>query len=150
MIFGHKIENKNEEQNEIKKGIKSAKVIFEERIQALRNKGKKRGKRYSFIGITVSLVIFIFSMVMGYILFEQISQISKKVSVVNIRNNFQELIDPNMRCQDSCCFASLEKMRKYNYEEVDVNGNCKEGFQSNSLRCELSLIWCEPIIEKIR
>ncbi|MCX6796216.1 MAG: hypothetical protein NTW06_01835 [Candidatus Falkowbacteria bacterium] len=52
---------------------------FEEKLQGLYDKGKRRGKRYSIIGIVGSLVIVIAVAIAGYYLLSQIKDLSQKV-----------------------------------------------------------------------
>ena len=52
---------------------------FEERVKGLYSKGQKRGKRYSVIGIVGSLLILGVMTVVGYYLWSQVKDISKKV-----------------------------------------------------------------------
>jgi len=144
MFYIHSSKKQSEKLSSVEDEENKGKV-FEDRIQALRKKGKKRGKRYSLIGILISSLIFLFTMTMGYILIEQISQISKKVNLVNVKNNFQNVIDPDMHCKTSCCLASLEKMRRFKYSELNENGGCEEGYFIDKLQCDTSLEWCELI-----
>lgn len=52
---------------------------FDKRIKDLYEKGKKRGKRYSIIGLTFSLVIILIAVPTVYYLFVQVRNISKQV-----------------------------------------------------------------------
>ena len=52
---------------------------FEERVKGLYSKGQKRGKRYSLIGIVGSIIILVVMSAVGYYLWSQVRDISKKV-----------------------------------------------------------------------
>lgn len=52
---------------------------FEERVKNLYNKGVKRGKRYSWIGIVGSILILVVMSGIGYYLWSQVRDISKQV-----------------------------------------------------------------------
>lgn len=119
-------------------------LSFEERIEGLVNRGQKRGKRYSVIGIVSSLVITAGVIASGYYLFSQITGITDKVDKQEDTANFQNVIDPDGRCKgESCCLASLERIRKNGYKEADKDGNCDTGFSVKGLVCDNSLKWCE-------
>lgn len=121
--------------------LKSKDAEFNERIKKLRDKGHRRGKRYSIIGITASFIIAIVVLAGGYYLF---------MEVLEFTDNFNKksqvtypLEDPEGRCSDDCCLTSLLRMRKNKYQEVNEGEACPDGYEQNSLRCESSLIWCE-------
>lgn len=43
----------------------------------------------------------------------------------------------------SCCISSINKMAQSEYKIS--TGSCPTGFKENTLKCEDSLKWCEPI-----
>jgi hypothetical protein len=51
------------------------------------------------------------------------------------------------RCELSggkaCCLSSVVEMAKGEYR-LEPQGGCAPGYVRNSLRCEDTLIWCEP------
>jgi len=123
---------------------------FDGRIKKLRDKGKKRGKRYSIIGITASILISIGVLVGGYFLFNEIVNITKEVEQQEKTNDFSNIIDPEGRCNnDNCCLASLEKINRNKYIEFENEKGCGAGYKENKLNCETSLSWCEVIKEEI-
>lgn len=61
---------------------------FDDRIKGLYEKGKKRGKRYSIIGIVGSVIILIVVSIVGYYLWTQVKSYSRKAE-----NREQETIN---------------------------------------------------------
>ena len=119
---------------------------FNDRIKNLRDKGKKRGKRYSIIGITASILISIGVLAGGYYLFIEIINITDEVEQKDETNEFASIIDPENICSgDNCCLASLEKIKKNNYAQFNPESDCAAGYGVNRLNCETSLSWCEPV-----
>jgi hypothetical protein len=131
------IENKTDAE------IPSPKISLEERIEKLVTKGKKRGKRYSIIGISLSLVIAGIVLYVGYYLFSEVGKITGNMNKQSEAIIQTENVDTNGRCSDNCCLASLEKMKKHGFSEVDASGNCPGGYKSSKLDCETSVVWCE-------
>lgn len=76
---------------------------FEERMRGLYDKGVKRGKRYSIIGIAGSLLILIIMVAVGYYLWSQVKDISSKVEsreqttleLMNATSSTSDLTDLN-------------------------------------------------------
>jgi hypothetical protein len=133
-----KLENyfKKTEKTEIEKNK------FEEKIAILLNRGKKRGKQYSFIGISLSFIIFAVVIIVGYKILGQVNLFSEKIKNQEEKNNV--FIDPENRCNGNvCCLASLEKIHMKRFVEVAVDSECQEGFIKNRLNCDGSLFWCE-------
>lgn len=130
--------------NLVKSASAGGKDNFEDRIAGLRSKGKKRGFRYSLIGIIGSFFIMVAVLIAGYYIFAEVLNLTGEVGRQNNDSGFKSFLDPEGRCQDSCCLASLEKMNKFKYEEADESGNCPPGYVRKSLMCESSLRWCEP------
>ena len=123
---------------------------FDGRIKKLREKGKKRGKRYSIIGISASIIISAAVFAGGYFLFNQIINITDEVELNKETNSFSNIIDPEGQCgNDNCCLASLEKIRKHKYLKYDKENGCAAGYEENKLNCETSLSWCEAVKEEI-
>jgi len=124
---------------------------FDNRIKKLRDKGKKRGKRYSVIGITASIIISVSVLTGGYFIFSEVIDITKEVEKNEESSSFINIIDPEGRCAkgDNCCLASLEKIKKYKYLEFESEKGCGTGYKENKLNCKTSLSWCEVIEEEI-
>jgi hypothetical protein len=125
--------------------ISAPKISLEERIEKLVTKGKRRGKRYSIIGISVSLIIAAIVIYVGYYLFTEVGQITGDMNKQSEAIIKTESADTNGRCKDNCCLASLEKMKKHGMSEVDVSGACPDGHRSNKLDCDTSVVWCETL-----
>jgi len=78
---------------------------FEERVKGLYSKGQKRGKRYSVIGIVGSMLILGVMTVVGYYLWSQVKDISKKVedreqdtiNLMEASSTRNDLIDRNKK-----------------------------------------------------
>ncbi|MCK5211383.1 hypothetical protein KAJ89_01650 [Candidatus Parcubacteria bacterium] len=119
---------------------------FENRMRSLYEKGKKRGFRYSVIGISYCIIVAIVVLSLGYFLTKEIKEITKQVYDVEL-TPLEAILDPgNKICDlDYCCLASLKRIHKHNYEIYDREKRCKEGYERKSLECENSLAWCEPI-----
>ncbi|MFH2204224.1 MAG: hypothetical protein ABIJ96_13985 [Elusimicrobiota bacterium] len=49
--------------------------------------------------------------------------------------------------EDSCCLASVARMRTNGWEEAE-EGKCPDGHQRDMLKCESSLRWCVPVKQK--
>ncbi len=126
--------------------IPSPKISLEEHIDNLVSKGKKRGKRYSIIGISLSIIIAAIVIYVGYYLFTEVGKITGSMNKQSEAIIKTESADTAGRCKDNCCLASLEKMKKHGFSEVDSSGNCGEGFMSNKLDCDTSVVWCEEVI----
>ena len=120
---------------------------FEKRIVKLVKKGKKRGKRYSIIGISGSIIICVISLIAGYYIFININYLLTQAEINrNLNNNaINNRINEKNLCQedDNCCISSLKIIKKNNY--IIYNNNCLDGYKKNGLRCQTSLTWCEPI-----
>lgn len=124
--------------------------VFEEKISELRVKGKKRGKRYSIIGIAASLIIFALVLYVGNKIVAQVDFFTAAVDEQEIENNFNSIIDPDNICDgNNCCLASIEKINKNNYQIATELENCNDGYSKNSLPCEGTLFWCEEELDNI-
>ncbi len=119
---------------------------FENRMQGLYEKGRKRGFRYSIIGISYSIIIAIVVLSFGYYLINEIKEISEQVDNVDSAP-LEAILDPdNKICNmDNCCLASLKRIHRHNYEIYDREKRCADGYERKTLECENSLAWCEPI-----
>lgn len=124
---------------------------FESRMQGLYEKGRKRGFRYSIIGISYSIIIAIVVLSFGYYLINEIKEISRQVDNVD-SVPVEAILDPdNKICNtDYCCLASLRRIHKHNYEIYDREKRCAEGYERKTLECENSLAWCEPINNSVK
>ena len=120
------------------------KLDFNQRINGLRAKGKKRGKRYFIITVSISVVVTTLVVFFGYWLLAEVKIITNKVDQHENENVFKDIIDPDGRCDDSCCLASLEKIKNNKYTEVDDKGECPLGQEVKQLNCDNSLKWCIP------
>ena len=56
-------------------------------------------------------------------------------------NDYYKIIEEE--CESDCCFASLRKMRDYDYKLSSSQG-CPAEYKINYLECSDSLKWCEP------
>jgi len=115
-------------------------------MKGLYEKGKKRGLRYSVIGISYSLIVSAVVLSLGYYLTKEIKEITKQVYDADL-TPLEAILDPDNKICDLnyCCLASLKRIHKHNYEIYDRTQRCKEGYKRKSLECENSLAWCEPI-----
>ena len=118
---------------------------FESRMKGLYEKGKKRGFRYSVIGISYCIIAAIVVLSLGYYLTKEIKEITKQVYNADL-TPLEAILDPdNEICDlDYCCLASLKRIHKNNYEIYDRGKRCKEGYERKTLECENSLAWCQP------
>lgn len=124
---------------------------FEGRMRDLYEKGRKRGIRYSYIGIIGSVLICIIVLMAGYYLHSEIKRITKEQDEKEkeAMENFNLLNDPKNICNsDVCCLASLRKINKYEYAQIEKNQECAANFIKNRLDCRGSLYWCEPLAEQ--
>lgn len=117
---------------------------FEQRIEKLRTKGKKRGQRYSVIGISASIVICLFVLAGGYYLLTEVIDLSERVDDGD-NNQIDYLAVSDNKCDDDCCLASYKKIKNNNYEDFNEISGCTDGYTMNQLECETSLKWCEPV-----
>lgn len=124
---------------------------FEEKISELRQKGEKRGKRYSAIGIIGSLLIFVVVVYFGYKIFVQVGSLTKTVDEQEGNSVLENYLDPENKCQgNNCCLVSLEKINKNDYTEIDSSQNCESGFFKTSLGCTESLFWCQVDLQQTK
>lgn len=123
---------------------------IDQRIKSLEEKGKKRGKRNSWIGLLSSSGILLVVFIAGYYLLGEINNITNRVEV---DFNFSQTMvsDPDGYCsvEDDCCLTSLSRSRKRGLMLIDELGVCPEGSVSNQLKCATSLTWCEPSPESV-
>ncbi|MEA3398127.1 MAG: thrombospondin type 3 repeat-containing protein [Patescibacteria group bacterium] len=117
---------------------------FDEKIKILREKGKKRGRRYSIIGISASIFICAAVIYGGYYILMEVFAITDKMDNKN-PGVMYPIEDPGGRCSDDCCLSSLLKIKKNGYSEIDQSGFCPESYEKKQLDCKTSLIWCELI-----
>lgn len=123
---------------------------FNERMKKLHNKGRKRGKRYSWIGILVSVMIGGAGLYFGYYLLTDVKTITSEIDKKNNQSEkkLASIEDPDNICAgDYCCLASLKKINRSGFSQVDRAQECESGFIMKQLDCEESLKWCEPISE---
>jgi hypothetical protein len=121
-------------------------TLIDQRIKTLEEKGRRRGRRNSWIGILSSFLILIIVFIAGYFLLTEINKLADKVDVdENAIINSES--DPDNLCpeNDSCCLTSLTRLKKNGFMTIDELGVCPEGFIANKLKCVTSLSWCEPI-----
>ena len=118
---------------------------FESRMKGLHEKGKRRGFRYSVIGISYCIIAAVVVLSLGYFLTKEIKEITKQVDNVDL-TPLEAILDPdNKICNlDYCCLASLKRIHKHHYEIYDREKRCADGYARKTLECENSLAWCEP------
>ena len=120
---------------------------FDQRMQDLYHKGRRRGKRYSVIGLSASILIVAAVIAAGYYLLDQVKSISNQVGD-NGGADLEATIDPDNICgMDYCCLASLKRMKRESLLGYDQASGCPRGFEIKSLDCENSLKWCEPLAD---
>lgn len=118
---------------------------FDKRMQSLYHHGRKRGKRYSVIGISVCIIISVIVMLIGYYFLSDIKELDRQLNDEN-RLLIETALDKDNICDgDACCLASLRRMKKKEYSEYDHVIGCIEGYEMKELECESSLRWCEPL-----
>ncbi len=132
------------------KKIKPSKE-FESRMKGLYEKGKKRGFRYSVIGISYCIIVAVVVLSLGYYLSKEIKEITKQVDNVGL-TPLEAILDPgNKICNlDYCCLASLKRIHKHHYEIYDREKRCADGYARKTLECENSLAWCEPVEKQVK
>lgn len=115
---------------------------FDQRINSLRDFGKRRGKRYSIIGISASVLITIVVCFLSYMMVRELVNINNKID--ERKEMFDQVIaDRELDCNSNCCLESLKIIKQNNYIKANFQGECPEGYNANGLRCEDSLIWCQ-------
>lgn len=116
---------------------------FDRRIQVLREKGRRRGRRYSVIGISASIAICVAALGVGYYLWTEVFSLTNRLDGQN-----EGLKDASQtrspKCADECCRQSQEIIAANQYQLLRQESGCPEGFTVNSLPCPTSLFWCEP------
>jgi hypothetical protein len=128
---------------------KSLKDKFGKRVDALEKKGRKRGKRYSIIGILGSILIAIVIIIIGYFIFSQTKKISLQLddsidNMPDIREEMKNKVilrNSWLKCEkDSDCVETKKDCcecinggeqsainRKYFDEWYELlNKNCKD------------------------
>jgi hypothetical protein len=119
-------------------------TAFDQRINMLREKGRKRGKRYSIIGITASIVICLVVLGAGYYLWTEVFNLSGQVDEKDKQLELPAEVHA-IKCSDECCLSSERIIRSNNFIYFNETKGCPDGYQKNSLPCVTSLGWCEPI-----
>jgi hypothetical protein len=122
---------------------------FEQRMQDLHTKGKKRGFLYSLIGLIGGIIITIGAMYLVNSFKGDVQDMSNEINRQD-KEPIEAIIDPENICEnDYCCLASLRRIKNNNHTRIGVEDSCPAGQVMNSLECINSLYWCEPGIDLV-
>ena len=117
---------------------------FEKRMQGLHDKGKRRGLKFSIIGLFLGVIITVGTIYLVNAFKGDVQDISNEVERQN-DEPIEAVIDTDNICNnDYCCLASLRRIKNNNYIKIEENENCPNDYTENALRCINSLLWCEP------
>lgn len=115
---------------------------FDQRINSLRDLGRRRGKRYSLIGISGSILIMIAVGFISFFIGRELIDINRRID--ERQQMFEQVIaEREVDCSSNCCQESLKIIKQNNYIKANRQGQCPEGYEPNGLRCEGSLTWCQ-------
>ena len=104
--------------------------------------------------VVVVLIVLVVGF-LGYLYLKQEYEISKLPEYYQgLAENCKELKELGIsRSSTNCCLESVTRMAEGNFDliyllypgETILKPKCPEGFKANSLRCEGSYEWCEPV-----
>jgi hypothetical protein len=115
---------------------------FDQRINSLRDLGRRRGKRYSKIGIISSIIIVLVVGFLSWLMIRELININNRIDERQEMFN-QVMAEREVDCSSDCCQESLKIIRQNNYIKANLQGKCPDGYTANGLRCEGSLTWCQ-------
>lgn len=160
--------NKNTVKEELNKlsGEKSVILSFEERLKKLEERGRKRGRRYSKIGIIYSIVICLAVLAGGYFLINQINKYADEANesmerALNIENNLSRNLtlrnswrgcfndNECVETQKDCCACDaggIQSAINSNFVGLwqdSVKSRCSRSNCSNTYNCKYGKAVCK-------
>jgi len=118
---------------------------FEKRMRELHQKGKKRGLKFSIIGLIGGAVITAGAIYLVNSYKGDVQEISNEINRQE-REPIEAVIDPDNICNnDYCCLASLRRIKNNGYLRVAREEECPAGQTRDTLKCVNSLYWCESL-----
>ncbi len=118
---------------------------FENRMAKLHNKGKKRGFRFSVVGLAGGVLIAAAAIYFGNYMLTDVKNLSSRVDT-DTRETPEAALDPGNLCNmDYCCLASLRRLVNAGFGILDKSVGCPDGYAPKRLDCDNSLDWCEPV-----
>ena len=120
---------------------------FEKRMRDLHEKGRRRGFKFSVIGLAGGIAITLGAIYLLDSFKGDVATMSREIDRRG-QEPVEAVIDPDNICHsDYCCLASLRLIRNNGYARTEPGRECPPGQTLGSLQCLNSLYWCAPAAE---
>ena len=105
-----------------------------------------------FTAIAIGLIVGIFVIINNHEYLKNNKNEANNEIIKPINQKTKKYYDAlEKKCKTNCCLSSLKIMRENNYKEVDEDGKCPDGLETNTViwkECPQVLEWCESIENK--